>query len=219
VSVALEGQALLQHSSNAGTSFGLTIPGPTDAIVALLTGYTSDNALAAQLNFTGAAGISLDRIAFAIYGGFETQVDTYIITPDSADWPGTGSQTLFFQDVIDEGINIFMGYYSGVDPLNPIIASQSFTGGTGTTFTSSLGGVGGDDMGVMCAYTFSASPDVTEPGQTTLVQTNFNAAGIGVAEALGSGALTASAADLVAVAFALRAAAAAQQVNTFFGRT
>src|SRR5690606_37400195 len=124
-------------------------------------------------------------------------------------FPAAGSRTLEFGSTsIVEGHQRSLIYYSGVDQSSPIVDADTHTGSDdGTSFTSSLTRVTADDMGAVVAYNFSTAPAVPGCSQPTVLTPGvFNNAGMGIGEEQGEDEMVASAADLVAVAFALRAA-------------
>lgn len=198
------------HQTQTDGSFGITVPSGTELIVLTTAGFNgvNDN-LYSKLNFDNGATIDLSTAAAEIWstgGSRQIQVDT--IATGSADWPGIGTATLYYGNSLSygEGYQMLVSYFGGVG-ATPIGDTDSTT--STDIWSSSLTGVGADDLGVIACYGYAATPDIDPAtyGQTAIIEsTPYNSAALSVGYELGEGALraeeTGSSAE-VCVAFAV----------------
>jgi len=209
-------------------SISLTIPATCDYITVCATGFNSSVssepfAFFDQMDFddTPSAMVltEIDNQRFNSANPDAT-VNTYGITATDGNWPGTGSQT-FYYDIVptaNEGLQILVSYWKDVDQTTPIIDTDASD--RVSAFTSSLTGMGAGDMGVICAYRYGTAPDMNpgSVGQTVILeQAAFNDACFGFAYELAESALEASGSNLVPVAFGIAAATGASTLTADSG--
>jgi hypothetical protein len=210
--VAFVGTPTLAQSSSNG-SFGVTVPADADAIYVVIAGYEAGvgNPMVTSLNFDGAG------TDFVNEDGYEYSSDTadgyvvqlYSMTSNDSDWPGSGSKTInYTATAYTYGYNFYVFYSENNNLTTPI----GNTGGhyvQSTSYTSSLTGVGSNDMGVIACGALAATPDVNpaSSGQTALTETApFNSVGFGVGYELAESALQATGNDRICFAFVIEAA-------------
>lgn len=210
--VELTGTGALDQDSTGG-SFAVTVPADADMIVVAATGYPGDgvSVLLDEINFDNGADTDFTQIAWqywdATYDG--ATVDTWMMTDTSPDWPGSGAKTVYWSAAgsVDEGTQIYVFFLKNTDTASPIVDTEGKeTGSAG--WTSSLTGVGSDDLGIVACYAWNGAPNInpTGSGQTTVVsQGPFNTSGLGVGVESGEGALQITGSDTVCVAFGVRA--------------
>lgn len=206
-------ETIEQSATNSG-NFSINIPADCDFILVTVVGYdnntSSQGPLFSELNFDNGSDFDFVHLVSGDYGsGYYTQVSTFYMLANSGDWPGTGTQTLYWasQGARNEGFQIHVSYWKNVDQSTPIIDTDS-SQVTSSQWISSLSGVTANDMGIICVYRYYNTPDANTNGQTQIEQQGaFSDSGIAVAYKLGEGGLrNVAGSDCVLVAFALLAA-------------
>jgi hypothetical protein len=217
MAIARLGTAELFQSTTQDTTHSATIPSGCDCIVIAITGYldTNTTTLVDVLSFDG-AGIDLNQVGYARYldSYNAVQVDVYVMTATSGAWPGTGSKTLTVQapSARQEGYNVGLAYYSGVNQSTPTGSTDAHNApDDGTSFTSALTGMASGDLGMVAAYDYGAPPTVSGNSQTTILTPSgaLANAGFALAEKADESAMVASAPSLIALAWALKVAGGA----------
>jgi hypothetical protein len=216
----ISAETVIQTTSDSSQS--ITIPSDCNAannglIIVTVSGYTGaiNETLLDELCFDGGSTLDFSTEAglASFWSSDEEQIRNYYMTADDANFPGTGSKTIYWSSSIGytEGYQIGISYWKNVDPDDPIGDTDTRVGGS-TAFTSSLTGVdGSDDIGVISAYAYDNAPNVdpTGYGQTAIYESaSYNQVGLSLGYELGESALRGEGNDAVWVAFALNAAAA-----------
>ncbi len=186
----------IENSSSGNQSQAITVPTDADICVVLLTGYLSGQTrLLSELSLSSVNASHFTHIATGYYNSTNPQTEAWYITKNDANWPGTGSQTLYWQPVSSpgEGYAIAVGFFKGVDTADPIGDSEVFDDSANDVndHTSALTGVAAEDMGVQVCYSYYQTPiaDPSGYGQTAAWENLFNSAGVGVAYEAGENAL------------------------------
>jgi hypothetical protein len=203
--------------NNATTSLSITIPSNASAIVVFATAYLDASAgvpILSALNF-GSSGNTFTSIAQQTWynGGNYPCAQAWILTSSDGNWPGSGTHTLTVNtgSPTEDGVNIVVQAYTGVNTISPIIDTDSRAGyDMSTAWTSSLTGVSEDDMGIIFVYrSAEVVSSISGNGQTQwLASSLYRDSSIGIAEKMGEAALYMSgASDQVVIAFALEAGA------------
>lgn len=195
----------------AAGSLAVTVPSAADCLVVVATGYrieTSEEPFFTKLNWDDGSGVDFDEILTQRkrVDKLGPCVGLYVMTPESANWPGSGASTLYFEAPSDpdEGINIGVMYFAGVDPTVPINTSESSD--QVTNWTSSLTGVHSGDLTVGVAFgELGAIPDPipTGYGQSYIWEASYNSAGIGIGYKAEESAFRLEGTNIVPAAFVL----------------
>ncbi len=149
----------IQNSSQSGSQ-SVTVPSDAQACVVIVTFYGNFNWIAN--NPVTLAGSNLTTVQKT-----DEQIDNGHVWIGYKVSPATGSQTLAWNwgATPQEGANICVVFYTGVDTSNPIVSSgQQLSANTDLTgLTASAG-----DMMVGGVYSYDSSPTVTDNSQTQL---------------------------------------------------
>jgi hypothetical protein len=195
VAVALTGSwTNIQNNSSGNQSQSITVPADADLCVVYAAGYSSGvSHLFSELSLSAADALHFTNIGTAAYSS-DPQCDAWYIDANDANWPGTGTQTLYWQwdSPSGEGLNIQVGFFKGVDLSDPIGDVEVYSPDTATpyTYTTSLTGVAADDMGIAGAYSYNQTPDADPAGYgQTAQETFYNHAGLGIGYENGEGAV------------------------------
>lgn len=228
MSITVYSGTLDKQSASGQHSVAITLPADANFVYVLVTGYHGDNASTDKffddLNFDGAAGRDFTFIGNNKWStSYDFQCEAWYMDDSDPNWPGTGSKTLYWRPwgnaAAGEGFNVFIGWMAGVDTSgDPIAAYTSGPQGTSGTspLTISLTGVGANDVSVILGYSYAANVDEvpTGYGQTSLAHDLFNSAGIGASYKVGASSMRLeSSTNIVGLAFAVKAAAAANDGN------
>ena len=154
-------------------SISINLDGAT-AVVVLLSAYTwEDTYIAAVLNWDDhATNNDFAPITFAPWATTDVQAEAWIMTSASGDWPGSGSQTLYWDAVttLSQGVNVCVFTVSGSVTADPIIDTDSR--GAGGDWTASLSGVSSGDLAVVVGVDAAgvAEPVPSGSGQTSICE-------------------------------------------------
>lgn len=173
----------------------LAIPAGTDALLITAAGWNGGaKPLLSALSWDGSATKQVDTQQVIGYnGGSDSALDIYYITTGNSNWPGTGSQDLYFSAPgYNGGIVVEILYLTGVDPATPFTDVDSQAGG-GSTFTSAMTAQA-DDLAIIAAYGYASVINVAPSGTGQIEQAkrDYNNASSGIGYEYGEGALQAS---------------------------
>ena len=144
-------------TSNSG-NFSVTVPEDADCCIFLVSGMTSNSSdIIDELNFDNGSDMDFTFIVDSYYEQTsEVQVQAYHLIRSSADWPGSGSKTLYWgvNGSRQEGLRFCVLFYQNVDQSSPIRDTDSQTKHT-TDFTSSMTGVIAEDMAIGASYQYT----------------------------------------------------------------
>lgn len=183
-------------TSSADSSASHSIPVNTDLIACAISGYSSGNAnLVDELNYDGDTDLEFTTLGRAYFSGSDAQLHTLYMTSADDGWPGTGAATLDWgaTGAYSEGFIIKVDYFQDVDTASPIVDTVEVDEGEfSSPQTSSLTGVGTDDIGYVAAWSYGGAADVDPAtyNQNATTETGpFNDAYLGVAYEKGESAL------------------------------
>ena len=203
----------IQNSNTTNQNQAVTVPVDADICVVLLTGLRASGLggtpILTELSLTQADETTFTRLGTArgIDGGTSFyQVEAWYLVD-----PPTGEKTLYWQaGGANEGLNIAVGFFKGIDKDIPIRDSEINDADFWNTVTTSLDNVDANDMSVIVVYDYNNTPDVDPVGygQTAVWEDLYRFAGVGVAYEQGEDALYVTGADYGNhIAFALKVAA------------
>lgn len=207
------------HQAAADGSIAISVPSDAEMCVVIATGYSS--VAGAYPLFDKLSWANTNTVDFPLVvdstGWGNTQVEVRAMLVTDATWPGSGTKTLYYSSYgsYGEGYNIAVLFYKGIDVGNPVIGTAKRV--NGVSWTGTVVGVGANDMIIGAAYRWNGVPnmDAAGYGQTSILESSYAYAGIGIGEKLGSTTCYIESADdqLVPTVFALRASATGTAVT------
>lgn len=197
---------------NADGNMSLNIPSDAEAIIVTVSGLglSTSTELFNAINFANDASKEFTTIEQGFFNaGAYMEVESYILTDASADWPGTGAQTLYYTapDGYVEGFNVVVWYVKNIDTANPIVGTDTDQGDTlSGSWASNIPSTGADDLHVIAIYKYQNTATVDAAGQTELVAPSiYNDAGLSIAYEQGVTSMDATfPGGCVPIAFTLR---------------
>lgn len=203
-----------QTQSNG--SIAVDIDASTDIVVVVVSGWISGSGFVdmfEKLYWTGQTSeLAFTNLVKEQYSGWtdETCVQALYMLSTDAKFPGTGAQTLNYEAAAyNEGFNIAVIQYSGVDTSDPIVDTQSQRLTSGV-HTLTLTGTMTSCMGVIAAYDYLDAVDANPSGsgQTVVWESGiYHLCSLGVGEEVAEDELQIGAANesCVSIAFGLKA--------------
>lgn len=217
--VGVVGTTVTDTSSTDPDNVAVTIDAAADAVVVICSGWNGNgNYNLDVLNFDNGGTFDFTQVELCDYesNGVYTTCSAYIMTSSSADWPGTGSATLYWS--IDgsavNGMCLVIFQVENNDTSTPIVDSApahnaDITNNTTHTF-SAMTGVGSEDLGIVGGHDVGSTINLVPSGagQTLIAETSaFNTAVAAAAYELGEDAMQGFVDDGGLVQFAIKAAA------------
>lgn len=202
-------QYITTPDGSAVASHSVTIAASDTAVIVCLAGRTNGAAPYDELNWSDNAAVDFTVIDRANFSASIINGEAFIMTDSHANWPGSGTHTLYIRAVsaLNDGTDGYIMTATDVDSDDPIVDSDATTEDV-SVFTSSLTGVGTADLGVIFCIDYQGGTiDVTPTGygQTQYGQdTGTNNFGVAVGYEVGEDALRAERAGITGIAFALR---------------
>ncbi len=224
MTVERTGTAASNTSPGQTGSFAVTVPSDADVVVVYQTSWVDSNGATPldELCWDGGNTFDFTVLKEQLYdnsGGYSDYmtVGAYYMTSDDANWPGSGSKTLYYDwnGSVGGSETLFVQFYKNVDKTSPVVGTDSTPSGP-DDWTSSIAGVGAGDLGCIAVMDFIAvatnEPDVTPTGEgQTEVFSYFRGdeyGGLAIGEEVGEGALRAVSTEangyMVTIAFVLK---------------
>lgn len=208
--VSIVGSETVHTSTSVIDSFSVTVPSNATAIIVVAAGVASSATNVSELNFDDGDTYDFTLIGQpADYSG-NSLVEAHIITSADSDWPGSGSKTLYYElaSSPSEGMLFSVFYVDNINTSTPIGNTAVDHWDYPQQISFSLTGVGSNDMGVIAAWFYNMTADVTATGQTVLVETSvYNSDSLGIAYNEGGGSVqTGGSYQSAGVGFVLEAA-------------
>ncbi|MEZ4591819.1 MAG: hypothetical protein R3D55_11865 [Chloroflexota bacterium] len=165
MSVELTGTpSYVVNNDHGNSSETITIPADCDAVMVISGSWNNSNSNDfGSLNFDNGSSVDFSLIVNRDGVGDEYNVWSYIMTAGSVDWPGIGSNTLYwtFDQTPNEGGSVIVVFLKNVNASSPVVDTD---GGSSTSFTSSLSGVASGDMTFGFILNFNVDGADTEAG-------------------------------------------------------
>jgi hypothetical protein len=173
--------ATLSQIYTGGRADSITIPVDAEAVLVICAGtYTAGSANGfAELNWDDGGTNDFDLVVSNSDTTAPYDLFAYIMTDESADWPGTGSQTLYHAPDYNpsEGGAVIAVALKGLDTTDPI-GDTDATKNEGTSYTPTLSNVASGDLVFCCiadysSRTVSVDETQTEAASGTLSQVDY----------------------------------------------
>jgi hypothetical protein len=167
MAVALTGSAVTNTTYGDGSQ-AITIPADAEAVIVAVPGvYVNNTAVTFdKLNFDDTAS-AVDFTSIVTNADTTNPYDVfaYIMTSTDADWPGTGSATVYwaFNSAPGEGGVVEIWFVKGLDESDPTRSTDSNKATGASTWTATLASVDADDL------TFIIGSDYQGGGHTITV--------------------------------------------------